>query len=108
MNRPIFLAALSLAGAALAPAPAAATSDNDGRAVAACRAEMLARFDAGQIHFYRLGDISGGARSTRVTFHVDADRRYEFRCAADAHGQVVTAAFDPPRANERQLAAGTR
>lgn len=108
MNRAIFLAALSLTGTAFASSPASALADNEGRAVAACRAELLARFDAGQIRFYRLGDISGGARSTRVTFHVEADRRYEFHCAADARGQLVTAAFDPPRANERQLAAGSR
>ena len=107
MTRQILLAAVPLA-ALFASAPAQAVSDADGRAVAACRAEMLSRFDAGQVRFYRVGAISGSARSTRVTLYVTADRRYTFDCAADGQGRVVTASIDPPRGNARQLAAGSR
>jgi hypothetical protein len=107
MTRSIFLTALPLA-AALASAPAAAVSDSDGRAVAQCRAELLGRFDEGAIRSYRIGEIAGSARSTRVTFYVDADRRYRFECAADRSGRIVTASFDPARGNDRQLAAGNR
>ena len=107
MTRQILLAALPLA-ALFASAPAAAMSDADGRAVAACRAEMLSRFDPGQVRSYRVGDIAGTSRATRVTFYVNADRRYTFTCAADGQGQVVTASIDPARGATRQLAAGSR
>jgi hypothetical protein len=108
MTRQILLAVLPVAAALFASGPASAMSDSDGRAVAACRAEMLSRFDDGQVRSYRVGTIAGSARNTRVTLYVNADRRYEFQCAADRHGQIVTASFDPARGNERQLAAGQR
>ena len=107
MTRQILLAALPLA-ALFASAPASAASDTDGRAVAACRAEMLSRFDPGQVRSYRVGDIAGTSRATRVTFYVNADRRYTFTCAADGQGQVVTASIDPAHGASRQLAAGSR
>src|SRR4051812_21330583 len=101
MTRQFLLAALPAAAAMLAPAQAQALSDSDGRAVAACRAEMLSRFDAGQVRSYRVGEIAGTARSTRVTLYVNADRRYTFACAANGQGQIVTASIDPARGNER-------
>jgi len=108
MTRQILLAGLPLAAALLSAAPASALSDAEGRAVAACRAEMLSRFDAGQVRSFRVGEIAGGARATRITFYVNADRRYTFACSADGQGQVVTASIDPPRGGARQLAAGGR
>jgi hypothetical protein len=107
MTRQILLAALPLA-ALFAAAPASALSDSDGRAVAACRAEMLSRFEPGQVRSYRVGEIAGNSRATRVTFYVNADRRYTFACAADGQGQIVTASIDPPRGAGHQLAAGQR
>ena len=107
MTRQILLAALPLA-ALFASAPAQAASDAEGRAVAACRAEMLSRFDQGQVRSYRVGDIAGTSRATRVTLYVNADRRYTFTCAADGQGQIVTASIDPARGAARQLAAGSR
>ena len=107
MTRQILLAALPLA-ALFAASPAPAMSDAEGRAVAACRAEMLSRFDQGQVRSYRVGDIAGTSRSTRVTLYVNADRRYTFTCAADGQGQIVTASIDPPHGAARQLAAGSR
>ena len=107
MTRQILLAALPFA-ALFASAPAQAASDTDGRAVAACRAEMLSRFDPGQVRSYRVGDIAGSSRSTRVTLYVTADRHYTFTCAADGQGQVVTASIDPAHGAARQLAAGSR
>ena len=108
MTRRFLLPALPLAAALFASAPAQALSDSDGRAVAACRAEMLSRFDAGQVRSFRVGEIAGTSRSIRVTFYVNADRRYTFACAADGHGRIVTASIDPARGSERQLAAGSR
>lgn len=98
----------ALIGAAALTASPAAASEAEGRAVAQCRAEMLSRFDEGAIRSYRIGEIGGGARSTRVTIYVNADRRYTFECAADRSGQIVTASFTPPRNGDRQLAAGNR
>ena len=108
MTSRFLLSALALGGALSAAAPAMAMNDTEGRAIAACRADMLSRFDAGQVRFYRVGAISGTSRSTRVTFYVNADRRYTFECAADGQGQIVTASIDPPRGTARQLAAGGR
>jgi len=109
MTRQFLLSALPAAAAALlAASPASALSDSEGRAVAACRAEMLSRFDSGEVRSYRVGAIAGTSRSTRVTLYVNADRRYEFQCAADRQGQIVTASFDPARGNPRQLAGGQR
>jgi hypothetical protein len=106
MTRHYLLAALPLAAALLAPAQAQPNSD--GRAVAACRAEMLSRFDPGQVRSYRVGDIAGTSRATRITLYVNADRRYTFTCAADGQGQIVTASIDPAHGAARQLAAGSR
>jgi hypothetical protein len=108
MTRSIFTAGLSFAAAVLATAPASAMSDAEGRAVAQCRAEMLSRFDEGSIRSYRIGEISGSSRSTRVTIFVNADRRYTFECAADRGGRILTASLDPARTGDRQLAAGNR
>ena len=107
MTRQILLGVLPLA-ALFASAPASALSDSEGRAVAACRADMLSHFEPGQVRSYRVGEIAGTSRSTRVTLYVNADRRYTFTCAADGRGQVVTAAIDPPRGAGHQLAAGER
>ena len=103
---PALLASALGAAALLAPAPAAAESG--GRAVSACRAEMLSRFPEGTVRSYRVADISGNSRRTRVTIQVTADRRYTFECAAGADGRIVTAAFDPPRGDAPQIAAGQR
>ena len=82
-----------------------ALAENDGRAVAQCRAELLSRFDEGAIRSYRIGPIAGNSRRTRVTIYVDADRRYTFECAAGADGGVLSASLNPPL--ETRL-AGTR
>jgi hypothetical protein len=104
MTRSIFMTALPLAAALFASAPAFAVSDAEGRAVAACRAEMLSRFDQGAVRSFRIGEIAGSARNTRVTIYVSADRRYTFECGAGRDGQVVTASLTPPV--ETRLAAG--
>src|SRR3569832_128816 len=96
MTRQILLAALPLA-ALFAASPASALSDAEGRAVAACRAEMRSRCDAGQVRAFRVGEIAGSSRATRVTLYVNADRRYTFACSADGQGQIVSASIDPPR-----------
>lgn len=106
MTRRYLIAALPLAAALFGAAPVQALSDSESRAVAACRTDMLSRFDAGQIRSWRVGEIAGSARNTRVTLYVNADRRYTFSCATDAQGQIVTASIDPARGASRQLAAG--
>jgi len=106
MTRSIFLSALPLAAALFAAAPASAISDSEGRAVAACRAEMLSRFESDAVRSFRIGEIAGSARSTRVTIYVNADRRYTFECAAGRDGQVQTASLNPPAAT--RLAGGNR
>ena len=73
-----------------------AFAESDGQAVAQCRAEMLSRFGEGAIRSYRIGEIAGNARRTRVTIYVNADRRYTFECAAGANGEVLTASLNPP------------
>lgn len=98
MTRQNLLMALPLAAALLASAPASALSDAEGRAIAACRTEMLGRFDAGAVRSYRIGEIAGSSRNTRVTIYVNADRRYTFECGAGANGQVLTASLTPPAA----------
>lgn len=109
VRRIALLLAPALAGAAaLTATPATALSDSESRAVAQCRTEMLSRFDQGAVRSYRIGAISGSARSTRVTIFVNADQRYTFECATDRSGQIVTASFDPARGGDRQLAAGNR
>ncbi len=108
MNKGHLLAALALTGAMLASSPSLAASEAEGRAIAACRADLLSRFEPGQIHTYRIAEIGGGSRSTRVTFFVDADRHYTVVCATDRTGQIVTATIDPPRGAQARLAASER
>ena len=108
MTSQFVLTALPLAAALLAPVPAQAMSDSEGRAVAACRAEMLSRFGAGELRTWRVGEIAGTSRNTRVTLYVNADRRYTFACATDGQGQILTASIDPARGAARQLAGGGR
>ena len=103
VNR-ITLPALLLASTlVLLPAPAAAEPQQ--RAVGHSRAEMLSHFPEGAVRTYRIADISGNSRRTRVAINVTADRRYRFECATDSDGRIVTASFDPPR-GDSQLAAG--
>jgi len=94
----------ALFASALLTATPAAADGSDGQAVAQCRAELLSRFDAGAIRSYRVGSIAGNSRRTRVTFYVNADRRYTFECAAGANGEVLTASLTPPP--ETRLAGG--
>ena len=95
MTRVILQTALPLAAALFVSGPAAAMSDSDGRAVAACRAEMLSRFAPDQVRSHRIGAIEGNSRNTRVTIHVNADRRYTLQCAAGRDGRLVTASWSP-------------
>jgi hypothetical protein len=88
----------------IAATPAAAEPAQ--RAVAACRAELLSRLP--DARNYRVADISGNSRRTRVKISVTADQRYTFECAAGADGRVISATFDPPRGETRQAAAGNR
>lgn len=85
-----------------------AFAESDGQAVAQCRAELLSRFEDGAIRSYRIGQIAGNSRRTRVTIYVNADRRYTFECAAGANGEILTASLDPARGGAPQLAAGQR
>lgn len=109
MTRPLSILPLILAPAlfAFAPAPAAAAGPDE-RAVAQCRAELLGQFAQGSVRNHRIVSIEGNSRRTRVTFAVDADRRYRFECATGPQGQILLTAFEPARPNERQLAAGQR
>jgi hypothetical protein len=106
MTRPhahILIPAL-FAPALFLAAPAAAEPAE--RAVSVCRAELLNHFPQGSVRNYRVTDISGNSRTTRVTISVNADRRYTFRCAAGADGRIATATFNPPRADGPQVATG--
>ena len=93
-----------LASTLLPAAPAAA--EPAGRAVAQCRAELLAQFPEGAVRNHRVAEISGNSRRTTVRIGVNADQRYVYQCTAGADGSLLTAAFDPPR--DRQLASGQR
>ena len=95
----------ALFASALFTATPAAAGGSDSQAVAQCRAELLSRFDEGTIRSYRVGPIAGNSRRTRVTFYVNADRRYTFECAAGATGEVLTASLNPP-ASTRLAGAG--
>ena len=97
----LFLAASFSATPAVAGGPAE-------RAVNECRADLLSRFPEGSIRSYRLAEVEGNSRGTRLTFRVTADRRYRFECRTDGSGQIEVAALDPPRSGEPQLAAGQR
>lgn len=98
------LLASTLSGATFVGASPAAAEPMQ-RAVAQCRTEMLSHFADGAVRTYRIADISGNSRRTRVTINVTADRHYRFECAADGDGRILVASFDPPRA-EARLAAG--
>ena len=101
----ILLLAPTLVGSSLVaygPASAAA-AENDGRAVAQCRAEVLRHFPAETIRSLRIASITGNSRRTRVEMFVTTDRRYSFECTTGRDGQVVIASWNPPV--ERRLAA---
>ena len=107
MTRALGLAAAPLLlGAALIAQPAAAEPGQ--RAVSQCRAEMLNHFPAGAVRNYRVADISGNSRRTRVTIHVTADQRYTFECAASADGRILTASFNPPRSGTQSASAAAQ
>ena len=100
------VAPAAFAAALFVSSPAAA--EPNGRAVALCRAEMLSQFPAGAVRSYRVADISGNSRRTRVRISLTADRRYTFECATDADGRIVTAAFEPSRGTAQPTAVGQR
>lgn len=86
-------------------AVAPAVAQNDSRAVAQCRAEMLRQFPDGAVRSHRIGAITGNSRRVRVTMFATADRRYSFDCVTDAEGSIQTAALNPP-ANTRLAGSG--
>lgn len=88
--------ALSAAAATAAFLVQPAAAQNDGRAVAQCRAEMLRQFPAGAVQSDRVASIQGNSRRIRVQLIVNADRRYTFDCATDGEGAIQTAALNPP------------
>lgn len=100
----LLLLAPTLVGSSLvAYGPAAAgAADDDGRAVAQCRAELLRQVPADTIRNQRVANISGNSRRTRVEMFVTTDRRYSFECTTGPDGRIVNAAFNPPV--ERRLA----
>jgi hypothetical protein len=100
---PAVLAA-ALFVSALSPVPAFAGPQE--QAVAQCRADLLGRFPDGSIQNYRVAEISGNSRGTRVRIIVSADRRYSYECRAGGDGRIISATFDPPR--DDRLAAGQR
>ncbi len=101
----LLLLAPTLVGSSLiAHGPASAeAANNDGRAVAQCRAEVLRHFPAESIRSQRIASIGGNSRHTRVSMFVTTDRRYGFDCTTDADGRIVSASWNPPV--ERRLAA---
>lgn len=104
---PVLLAPALFASSLLPAAPAVAGGPAE-RAVAQCRAEMLSQFPEGTVRSYRLAEVAGNSRGTRITFRLTADRNYRFDCRAGADGRVEVASIDPPRGGEPQLAAGQR
>ena len=108
MTRPLSIVPLLLAPALFAFAPTPAAAGPDERAVSQCRAELASQFPAGSIRNHRVVSIEGNSRRTRVTFSVNAERRYTFECAAGPQGQILLTSFEPARPGERQLAAGQR
>jgi len=103
MTVPALLASALFASTLFVATPAAAEPAQ--RAVGQCRAEMLAHFPAGAVRTYRVAEIGGNSRRTRVAINVTADRQYRFECAAGPDGRILAASFDPPR-SDAQLAAG--
>lgn len=98
------LAVLPAAAATAAFFVQPAFAQNDARAVAQCRAEMLRQFPEGAVQSHRIASIDGNSRRTRVQIVINADRRYTFDCATDATGTVQTAALNPPAST--RLAGG--
>jgi hypothetical protein len=92
--RSVVLSAVAATAAFFVTQPAVA--QNDGRAVAQCRAEMLRQFPAGAVQSDRVASINGNSRRIRVQLIVNADRRYTFDCATDGEGAIQTAALNPP------------
>lgn len=90
------IVALPAAAAAAAFFVQPAAAQNDGRAVAQCRAEMLRQFPAGAVQSHRVASIQGNSRRVRVQLIVNADQRYTYDCATNAAGDVQTAALNPP------------
>lgn len=94
----------SLFRLALLPAAAAtaaffaqpAFAQNDARAVAQCRAEMLRQFPEGAVQSHRVASIQGNSRRVRVQLIVNADHRYTYDCATNGAGDVQTASLNPP------------
>ena len=97
-------AILSAAAATAAFFVQPASAQNDGRAVAQCRAEMLRQFPDGAVQSHRVASIPGNSRRSRVQLIVHADRRYTFDCATDGAGVVQTASLTPPAST--RLAGG--
>ena len=97
-------AILSAAAATAAFFVQPAFAQNDGRAVAQCRAEMLRQFPEGAVQSHRVASINGNSRRIRVQLIVNADRRYTFDCATDGAGAVQTASLTPPAST--RLAGG--
>ncbi|MGZ8281380.1 MAG: hypothetical protein ACXWUN_00345 [Allosphingosinicella sp.] len=100
---PAALTAALFASTLLSPAPAVAGPTE--QAVAQCRIEMLSQFPEGSVRHHRVAEISANARRTRVSFIVNADRRYTFECTAGANGGAGTPYPDAP---PDPLAAGRR
>ena len=96
--------ALPVAAAATAFFVQPAAAQNDSRAVAQCRAEMLRQFPEGAVQSHRVASIQGNSRRVRVQLIVNADQRYTFECATNAAGDVQTAALNPPATT--RLASG--
>lgn len=96
--------ALPAAAAAAAFFVQPAAAQNDGRAVAQCRAEMLRQFPEGAVQSHRVASIQGNSRRVRVQLIVNADQRYTYDCATNAAGDVQTAALNPPATT--RLASG--
>lgn len=92
------LVALPAAAAAAAFFVQPAFAQNDGRAVAQCRAEMLRQLPAGSVQSDRVASIQGNSRRIRVQIIANADQRYTFDCTTDGQGAIQTAALNPPAA----------
>lgn len=88
--------ALSAAAATAAFLVQPAAAQNDGRAVAQCRAEMLRQFPEGAVQSDRVVSIQGNSRRIRVQIVATADQRYTFECTTDGSGTIQTAALNPP------------
>ena len=90
------IVAIPAAAAAAAFFVQPAAAQNDARAVAECRAEMLRQFPQGAVQSDRVASIQGNSRRVRVQLIVNADQRYTFDCATNGAGDIQTAALNPP------------